>query len=168
MSHKSGSWNQFPSAIATAIICMSTRRVYNFSRYILEGLIGNVTNKLKYLMYPRFLQMIINLNTADTTPVPTHAFTRKNFGSMRSKWGDRPFPPLTLAMIVQAAGGTACAEPAAHEANVADADEAAGGAAEAQQVPQSPSVSLVPEPTPERQPTLERPPSPIPASPKTE
>ena len=37
MSPKSGSWNQFPSSIATAIVCMSTRRVYNFRGLFFRG-----------------------------------------------------------------------------------------------------------------------------------
>ncbi|GJS56294.1 hypothetical protein Tco_0629656 [Tanacetum coccineum] len=54
LSPKSGSWNQFPSSIATALICLSTDRVYNFSRFIIEGMIGNVkATKNKFLMYPR-------------------------------------------------------------------------------------------------------------------
>nr|GFD04217.1 hypothetical protein [Tanacetum cinerariifolium] len=56
---------------------------------------------------------------------------------------------------------------AADEANVVSND-AAVGAAEAPQVPQSPPVSPVREPTPERQPTPERPLSPPPSSPETE
>ncbi|GJW46013.1 hypothetical protein Tco_0077659 [Tanacetum coccineum] len=41
LSPKSGSWNQFPSSIATALIYLSTGREYNFSRFILEGMIAN-------------------------------------------------------------------------------------------------------------------------------
>nr|GEV61105.1 putative ribonuclease H-like domain-containing protein [Tanacetum cinerariifolium] len=60
MSPKSGGWNQFPSFIASALICMSTGRTYNFSRFILDGMIGNIGSKRhKFLMYPRFLQMIL-------------------------------------------------------------------------------------------------------------
>nr|GEY66830.1 synaptobrevin, longin-like domain protein [Tanacetum cinerariifolium] len=42
MSPKSRGWNQFLSSIASALICMSTGRTYNFSRFILDGLIGNI------------------------------------------------------------------------------------------------------------------------------
>nr|GEU64217.1 ribonuclease H-like domain-containing protein [Tanacetum cinerariifolium] len=60
MSLKSGGWNQFPSSIASALICMSTGRTYNFSRFILDGMIGNIGSKrYKLLMYPRLLQMIL-------------------------------------------------------------------------------------------------------------
>ncbi|GJV55035.1 hypothetical protein Tco_1456040 [Tanacetum coccineum] len=50
----------------------------------------------------------------------------------------------------------------------ADANEAAGSAAEAHLVPHSPPVSPVREATPERQPVSERPPSPSPTIPETE
>nr|GEW45356.1 hypothetical protein [Tanacetum cinerariifolium] len=63
--------------------------------------------------------------------------------------------------------GAAAGGDAADETNVV-ANDAAGGAAEAPQVPQSPPISPVREPTSERQPTSERPLSPPPSSPETE
>ncbi|GJV56382.1 hypothetical protein Tco_1457387 [Tanacetum coccineum] len=147
LSPKSGSWNQFPSSIATALICLSTDRVYNFSRFIIEGMIGNVkATKNKFLMYPRFLQMIVAIETADRTPRPTFGFTRKLFANMKFKWEGQPMP-LTPPMLAIAAAGV----DAADEENAA-AHEAAGSTAEAHPEPHSPPVSPVREPTPERQP----------------
>ncbi|GJZ06107.1 hypothetical protein Tco_0539900 [Tanacetum coccineum] len=149
LSPKSGSWNQFPSSIATALICLSTDRVYNFSRFIIEGMIGNVkATKNKFLMYPRFLQMIVAIETADRTPRPTFGFTRKLFANMRFKWEGQPIP-LTPPMLAIAAAGDA-----ADEEN-ADAYEAAGSTAEAHPAPHSPPFSPVRESTPERQPETE-------------
>nr|GFA75375.1 hypothetical protein [Tanacetum cinerariifolium] len=159
MSPKSGSWNQFPSSIATALICLSTGRTYNFSRFILEGMIGNVkATKHKFLMYPRFLQTILAFETADRTPRPTFAFTRKLFANMKFRWAQDPVP-LTPPMMAIAAGGNATGDApvdaaaggdapagaaaggdAADEANIVTND-AVGGAAEAPQVPQSPPHS---------------------------
>ncbi|GJQ96221.1 hypothetical protein Tco_0007360 [Tanacetum coccineum] len=154
LSPKAGSWNQFPSSIATALICLSTGRVYNFSRFILEGMIANVkSNKHKFLMYPRFLQMLVAIETADRTPRPTSGFTRKLFSNMKLKWEGEEIP-LTPPMLAIAAAGN----DAANENNAA-ADEAAGSAAEAHPVPHSPPVSPVREPSPERQSASERPPS---------
>ncbi|GKB95418.1 hypothetical protein Tco_0981555 [Tanacetum coccineum] len=161
LSPKAGSWNQFPSSIATALICLSTGRIYNFSRFILEGMIGNIkAKKHKFLMYPRFLQMIVAIATADRTPRPTFGFTRKIFANMKFKWEGQPIP-LTPPMLAIAAAGNDAAgdDDAANEDNAA-ANEAAGSAAEAHLVPPSPPVSPVREPTPERQPASERPPSP--------
>nr|GFB02939.1 hypothetical protein [Tanacetum cinerariifolium] len=141
MSPKSGSWNQFSSSIATALICLSTGRTYNFSRFILEGMIGNVkAPKQKFLMYPQFLQMILAFKTADRTPRPTSAFTKKMFANMKFRWAQDPVP-LTPSMMAIAAGGNAASDApagaaaggdAADEANVV-ANDAAGGAAEASQ-----------------------------------
>ncbi|GJU36154.1 hypothetical protein Tco_1184508 [Tanacetum coccineum] len=105
LSPKSGSWNQFPSSIATALICLSTDRVYNFSRFIIEGMIGNVkATKNKFLMYPRFLQMIVAIETADRTPRPTFGFTRKLFANMKFKWEGQPMPltPPCLPLLLLA------------------------------------------------------------------
>ncbi|GKC67695.1 hypothetical protein Tco_1100293, partial [Tanacetum coccineum] len=65
ISSKSGGWDQFGSNIATALICLSTGRVYNFSKLIFDGMVANLKSKTKFLMYPRFLQMILNTQTKD-------------------------------------------------------------------------------------------------------
>ncbi|GJT49512.1 putative ribonuclease H-like domain-containing protein [Tanacetum coccineum] len=54
LSSKSGGWDQFGSNIATALICLSTDRVYNFSKLIFDGMVANLKSKTKFLMYPRF------------------------------------------------------------------------------------------------------------------
>ncbi|GJY93379.1 hypothetical protein Tco_0509161 [Tanacetum coccineum] len=155
---KAGSWNQFPSSIATALICLSTGRVYNFSRFILEGLIANVkATRHKFLMYPRFLQMLVAIETADRTPRPTFGFTRKLYTNMKLKWEGEAIP-LTPPMLAIAAAGN----DAADEENVL-AHAVAGSPAEAHPPPFSP----VREPTPERLPETEWV-VPIPVSPITD
>ncbi|GJW90924.1 hypothetical protein Tco_0168477 [Tanacetum coccineum] len=169
LSPKSGSWNQFPSSIATALICLSTGRVYNFSRFILEGMIGNLKAKQhKFLMYPRFLQMIVALETADRTPRPTFDFTRKIFANMKFKWEGQPIPLTPPMLAIAAAGDDAAGDDDAANEDTAAVNEAAGSAAEAPLVPHSPPVSPVREPTPEQQPVSQRPSSPSPTIPETE
>ncbi|GJW25208.1 hypothetical protein Tco_0039019 [Tanacetum coccineum] len=156
LSPKCGSWNQFPSSIATALVCLSTGRVYNFSRFVLEGMIGNIkATKHKFLMYPRFLQMIVAIQTADRTSRPTFGFTKKMFTNMKFKWEGQPIP-LTPPMLAIAADGNddAGAGDAADEENVV-AHEAAGSTAEAYPEPHSPTFSPVRESTTERQPETE-------------
>ncbi|GJT59707.1 hypothetical protein Tco_1003240 [Tanacetum coccineum] len=149
LSPKSGSWNQFPSSIATAIICLSTDRVFKFLKFIIEGIIRMLkATKNKFLMYPRFLQLIVAIETADRTPRPTFGFTRKLFSNMKFKWEGQPMP-LTPPMLAIAAAGDA-----ADEENAA-AHEAAGSTAEAHPEPHSPPFSPVRESTPERQPETE-------------
>nr|GEW53112.1 synaptobrevin, longin-like domain protein [Tanacetum cinerariifolium] len=53
MSAKRTSWNEFSSIMASAVICLSTGRKFNFSKYIFESLIRNVDSSSKFYMYPR-------------------------------------------------------------------------------------------------------------------
>nr|GEV22126.1 putative ribonuclease H-like domain-containing protein [Tanacetum cinerariifolium] len=71
LSPKSGSWNQFASNIAIALICLSTGRKYNFSNMILM----------------------------DTTPYPAPLVTKKFFANMRHYQG--PDMPLLAHMLNQ-------------------------------------------------------------------
>ncbi|GJT52269.1 putative ribonuclease H-like domain-containing protein [Tanacetum coccineum] len=60
LSTKSGSWDQFGSSIAVALICLSNGRRFNWSSYIFKGMVSNIGNAKKFLMYPRFLQTILD------------------------------------------------------------------------------------------------------------
>nr|GEV60978.1 putative ribonuclease H-like domain-containing protein [Tanacetum cinerariifolium] len=53
ISTKCTSWNEFSSGIASAVICLSTCRKFNFSKYIFETLVRNVDSSSKFYMYPR-------------------------------------------------------------------------------------------------------------------
>nr|GEU78842.1 hypothetical protein [Tanacetum cinerariifolium] len=53
LSAKRTSWNEFSSAMASAVICLSTGRKFNFSKYIFESLVRNVDSSSKFYMYPR-------------------------------------------------------------------------------------------------------------------
>nr|GEY51890.1 ribonuclease H-like domain-containing protein [Tanacetum cinerariifolium] len=53
LSPKSTGFNEFSSNIATALGCLATNRVYNFSKMIFDGMVKNINNKVsKFLMYP--------------------------------------------------------------------------------------------------------------------
>nr|GFA86756.1 hypothetical protein [Tanacetum cinerariifolium] len=65
LSAKRTSWNEFSSAMASALICLSSCQRFNFSKYIFESLIRNVDSSSKFYMYPRFIQLIIQTNIAD-------------------------------------------------------------------------------------------------------
>ncbi|GJY60980.1 hypothetical protein Tco_0461637 [Tanacetum coccineum] len=98
MSPKSGGWDQFGSNIATALICLSTGRIYNFSKLIFDGMVANLKSKTKFLMYPRFLQMILEIQTESKHPYLAIVLTKKIFGNM--KRGFRGVPrPLLPAML---------------------------------------------------------------------
>nr|GEY81826.1 hypothetical protein [Tanacetum cinerariifolium] len=54
LSPKSTGFNDFSSNIATAVVCMATNRVYNFSKMIFDCMVRTVNNKgSKFFMYPR-------------------------------------------------------------------------------------------------------------------
>ncbi|GJX66407.1 hypothetical protein Tco_0300750, partial [Tanacetum coccineum] len=58
---KKTAWEQFSSNSATAIICLATNRRYNFSRLIFEHMASNISSPHKFLMYPRFIQICLDM-----------------------------------------------------------------------------------------------------------
>ncbi|GJX03269.1 ribonuclease H-like domain-containing protein [Tanacetum coccineum] len=114
MSPKSGGWDQFGSNIATALICLSTGRVYNFSKLIFDGMVANLKSKTKFLMYPRFLQMILEIQTENKHPYLAIVLTKKIFGNMKRGFRGvpRPLLPAMLPVVAvdQSAGPTDQAE----------------------------------------------------------
>nr|GEZ53806.1 glutamic acid-rich protein-like [Tanacetum cinerariifolium] len=59
LSAKRTSWNEFSSAMASAVIRLFTGRKFNFSKYIFDSFVRNVDSSSKFYMYPRFIQLII-------------------------------------------------------------------------------------------------------------
>nr|GFB49421.1 hypothetical protein [Tanacetum cinerariifolium] len=84
---KRASWNEFSSAMASTLICLSSGQRFNFSKYIFESLVRNVDSSSKFYMYPKFIQLIIQTNIADlskhTTRYISLVLTRKVFANMR-------------------------------------------------------------------------------------
>ncbi|GKC76567.1 hypothetical protein Tco_1127341 [Tanacetum coccineum] len=64
---KSGGWDQFGSNIATALICLSTGRDFNFSKLIFDGMISNLKSKSK------------STSTKLLPPSPSHPVYKSNF-----------------------------------------------------------------------------------------
>nr|GEY55826.1 hypothetical protein [Tanacetum cinerariifolium] len=87
MSAKCTSWNEFSSTMASVVICLSTGRKFNFSKYIFESLVRNVDISSKFNMYPRFIHLIIQNQLGDlstyTTKYISSALTQKVFANMR-------------------------------------------------------------------------------------
>ncbi|GJT14680.1 hypothetical protein Tco_0861722 [Tanacetum coccineum] len=61
LSPKKTAWEQFSSNIAAAVICLATNRKYNFSRMIFEHMVSNISSPHKFLMYPRFIQICLDM-----------------------------------------------------------------------------------------------------------
>nr|GEX39077.1 hypothetical protein [Tanacetum cinerariifolium] len=87
LSAKRTSWNKFSSVMESAVICLSTGRKFNFSKYIFDSLVRNVDSSSKLYMYPRFIQLIIQTELGDlsthTTKYISPALTQKVFANMR-------------------------------------------------------------------------------------
>ncbi|GKA02170.1 hypothetical protein Tco_0674835 [Tanacetum coccineum] len=58
---KKTAWEQFSSNIAAAVICLATNRKFNFSRMIFEHMVSNISSPHKFLMYPRFIQLCLDM-----------------------------------------------------------------------------------------------------------
>ncbi|GKC75684.1 hypothetical protein Tco_1126458, partial [Tanacetum coccineum] len=105
MGPKKTAWEQFSSNIAIAIICLATYRTFNFSKMIFEGMLKNLDNRSKFLMYPRFIQIFLNkhkrylLHHKRTYVALT--LTQKLFSNMRrvSKGYTRVNIPLFPTML---------------------------------------------------------------------
>nr|GEV92623.1 hypothetical protein [Tanacetum cinerariifolium] len=106
MSAKRTSWNEFSSAMASAVICLSTGRKFNFSKYIFDSLVRNVDSTSKFYMYPRFLQLLIRKQVGDlsthTTKYALPTLTHKVFANMRrvGKGFSEVETPLFEGMLV--------------------------------------------------------------------
>nr|GEZ30897.1 hypothetical protein [Tanacetum cinerariifolium] len=87
LSAKRTSWNEFSTAMASTVICLSKGQRFNFSRYIFDSLVRNVDGSSKFYMYPRFIQLIIQAQVVDlssyTTRYISPALTQKVFANMR-------------------------------------------------------------------------------------
>ncbi|GJU91212.1 retrovirus-related pol polyprotein from transposon TNT 1-94 [Tanacetum coccineum] len=54
MSPKTTTWNELSITMTSAIICLDTNQMFNFSKFIFESMIRNLENVSgKFLMYPR-------------------------------------------------------------------------------------------------------------------
>ncbi|GKE19741.1 hypothetical protein Tco_1431253, partial [Tanacetum coccineum] len=80
-------WEQFSSNIATAVIYLATNRKFNFSRLIFEHMVSNISSLHKFLMYPRFIQICLDMQRnqlqqhSRTYPVPSLSI--KVFNNMK-------------------------------------------------------------------------------------
>ena len=60
LSPKKTSYEQFGSTMAYPLVCLVSDRTFNFSRFIFNNMKGNVKSSYKFLMYPRFVQAVLN------------------------------------------------------------------------------------------------------------
>ncbi|GKC38435.1 hypothetical protein Tco_1050819 [Tanacetum coccineum] len=87
LSPKKTAWEQFSSNIAAAVICLATNRKFNFSRMIFEHMVSNISSPHKFLMYPRFIQICLDMQRHQlqqhTRIYPVPSLSMKVFNNMK-------------------------------------------------------------------------------------
>ncbi|GJV18188.1 putative ribonuclease H-like domain-containing protein [Tanacetum coccineum] len=108
LSAKTTAWNEFSSTMASAIICLATNQKFNLSKYIFDAMVKHIEGGVKFLMYPRFVQVFLNNQLGDMSHHkkiyvnPSHI--KKIFTNMKRERKDfsRRATPLFATMMVQA------------------------------------------------------------------
>ncbi|GKF37406.1 hypothetical protein Tco_0114164, partial [Tanacetum coccineum] len=87
LSPKKTAWEQFSSNIATVVICLATNRKFKFSRLIFEHMVSNISCPHKFLMYPRFIQLCLDMQRKQLQPhsrtYPVPSLSIKVFNNMK-------------------------------------------------------------------------------------
>ncbi|GKB65912.1 hypothetical protein Tco_0927324, partial [Tanacetum coccineum] len=104
LSAKTTSWNEFSSTMASTIICLAINQKFNLSMYIFDNMVKNLDGGVKFLMYPRFVQVFLGKQVEGMSKHKTPSHTKKVFANMK-----RPYKgfsgrvtPLFSTMMVQA------------------------------------------------------------------
>ncbi|GJT22948.1 putative ribonuclease H-like domain-containing protein [Tanacetum coccineum] len=108
MGAKTTSWNEFSSTMASAIICLTTNQKFNLSKYIFDNLVKNLDGGIKFLIYPRFVQVFLDKQVEgmykhkEVYVKPFHS--KKVFANMKRpcKGFSRRVTPLFSTMMVKA------------------------------------------------------------------
>ncbi|GJS30588.1 hypothetical protein Tco_0491208 [Tanacetum coccineum] len=105
---KTTAWNEFSSTMASAIICLATNQKFNFSKYIFDNMVKNLEGGVKFLMYPRFVQVFLDKQVGGMSKhkwiYVTTSDTKKVFANMkrpRKGFSDK-VTPLFQSMMIQA------------------------------------------------------------------
>ncbi|KAM0027769.1 hypothetical protein Hdeb2414_s0019g00544031 [Helianthus debilis subsp. tardiflorus] len=59
LSHRKGAYDETSDYIMNIITCLVLKRPYNISQVLFEHMVDNINGE-KYIMYPRFIQMLLN------------------------------------------------------------------------------------------------------------
>ncbi|GJS08594.1 putative ribonuclease H-like domain-containing protein [Tanacetum coccineum] len=105
---KTTAWNEFNSTMASIVICLATNQKFNFSKYIFDNMVKNLEGGVKFLMYPRFMQVFMDKQVEGMSKhkeiyvTPSH--TKKVFANMKRQGKDFSSrdTPLFPTMMVQA------------------------------------------------------------------
>ncbi|GKD66995.1 hypothetical protein Tco_1309103, partial [Tanacetum coccineum] len=94
--------------MASAIICLATNQKFNFFKYIFDNMVKHLEGGVKFLIYPRFVQVLLDKQVEGMTRhkevyvTPSH--TKKVFANIkRSRKGfSRRVTPLFPTMMILA------------------------------------------------------------------
>nr|GEW08981.1 hypothetical protein [Tanacetum cinerariifolium] len=108
LSAKTTAWNEFSSTMASVIICLATNQKFNFLKYIFDNMVKYLDDGVKFLMYPRFVQVFLDNQVKGMDRhnaifvISSH--TKKVFANIKRERKDfsRKVTPLFESMIVQA------------------------------------------------------------------
>ncbi|GJV52201.1 hypothetical protein Tco_1447942 [Tanacetum coccineum] len=98
----------FSSTMASAIICLATNQKINFFKYIFNNIVKNLEGGVKFIMYPRFVQVFLDKQVEGMSKhkgiYVTPSLTKKVFANMKKPGKDFSgrVTPLFQTMIVQA------------------------------------------------------------------
>nr|GEV11341.1 hypothetical protein [Tanacetum cinerariifolium] len=107
MGAKTTAWNEFSSTMASVIICLATNQKFNFSKYICDNMVKNLEGGVKFLMFSRFVQVLLDKQVEgmfkhkNIYVIPSR--TKKVFANMKRKGKDFSggVTPLFPTMLVQ-------------------------------------------------------------------
>ncbi|GKE08085.1 hypothetical protein Tco_1411636, partial [Tanacetum coccineum] len=148
LSPKKTAWEQFSSNIAAAVICLAINRKFNFSRMIFDHMVSNISSTHKFLIYPRFIQLCLDMQRhklqQHTRFYSVPSLTMKVFSNMKrsTKGFSGQEVPLFPTMLV-------ATEPSPSPSRITSL----------------PSPTPTPSPSPESSPTQSSPTQPSPTQP---
>nr|GEV24311.1 hypothetical protein [Tanacetum cinerariifolium] len=108
LSAKTTAWNEFSNTMASAIICLADNQKFNFSKYIFNNIVKSLEGRVKFYLFPRFLQVFLDKQVEGMARhkemyiVSSH--TKKIFANIRRIRASfsRVITPLFDTMMVQA------------------------------------------------------------------
>ncbi|GJW13237.1 hypothetical protein Tco_0017370 [Tanacetum coccineum] len=102
LSPKKTAWDQFSSNLATAIICLATKRIFNFSKFLFEAMVKNIDSQHMFLDESKQGSMIEDGEVGFVISVAKAACTSCE---TRRRWGwYYSFQALTINMQVYVLG----------------------------------------------------------------
>ncbi|GJY35793.1 hypothetical protein Tco_0421171 [Tanacetum coccineum] len=101
LSAKTTAWNAFSSTMASTVICLATNQKFNFSKYIFNNMVKNLEGGVKFLMYPRFVQVFLDKQVEGMSKHKKIYVTPSQMKRRGKDFSGRD-TPLFPTMIVQA------------------------------------------------------------------